>query len=425
MFADLTFGLGRFRVTQHDAATLRFDDRLTRKPRYLPRSDFDDVPNGRLTFELLRRGFTDAAMGPALQPVADRPRDARDLMFWQFPCRTEGAAWERHARLAGPAPFDGESVHIYLGLPWATWLDKRRADPDLAAARREMELVRARLHGLRAALRECGAALRVHTVCQHVYWRDWLAEWQRLGITDLWLSHLPEGGVKEATSMRLHPWSLFAVNAEDPARSAGLRTDIEPRHKRHLASFIGTHADHYLTQVRAQLPALADPPRIVIEVTQGWHFERQVYDEQIWGKPATERPEERQATQHYNEVLSESTFSLCPAGAGPNTLRLWESLAVGAVPVLLGPRPRMPLSEGPDAIDWGAIVIQVQDGELAALPERLVRVPPQEVDRRSRAGKAAFTRTRQQQICLPTPSKALESAPPPHLALAQLEATTH
>jgi hypothetical protein len=76
---------------------------------------------------------------------------------------------------------------------------------------------------------------------------------------------------------------------------------------------------------------------VIVEVSDEWHFEKTVYQEQVGNIPLTFRDRQSQAaaTRRYNEILSDSVFSLCPEGAGPNTLRLWESLAVGAIPVIL------------------------------------------------------------------------------------------
>ena len=32
--------------------------------------------------------------------------------------------------------------------------------------------------------------------------------------------------------------------------------------------------------------------------------------------------------------MSDSVFSLCPEGTGPNTIRIWESMALGSIPVI-------------------------------------------------------------------------------------------
>ena len=121
-----------------------------------------------------------------------------------------------------------------------------------------------------------------------------------------------------------------------------------------------------------------------------WHFEDVVYRHQV----QHELPESSIGTDEtvasYNHLLSESVFSLCPAGAGPNTLRLWESLAVGSVPVLLGPQPRLPEGGTLPPIDWDRIVLRVPDEELSELPTLLRNIPMADVRRRQQLGLAAF-----------------------------------
>jgi hypothetical protein len=92
----------------------------------------------------------------------------------------------------------------------------------------------------------------------------------------------------------------------------------------------------------------------------------------------------------YNRLLSDSTFALCPAGAGPNSLRLWEALATGAVPVLLGPPPALPAGGSLPAIDWDAIVLKVPDDAVEDLPRLLRALPIDEVRRRQRQGLQAY-----------------------------------
>ena len=81
---------------------------------------------------------------------------------------------------------------------------------------------------------------------------------------------------------------------------------------------------------------------------------------------------------------------LCPAGAGPNTLRLWESLAVGSVPVLLGPTPRLPEGGTLPPIDWEAIVLRVADDQIPELPRIPSHVPIEEIRRRQQLGLRAY-----------------------------------
>lgn len=350
--------------------------------------------------ELLRRGFMQAALPAALRAIADRPRGRGDSLFWQFPARTEAAAYTEHALLA-QAPRDGDTVHTYLGLPWATWIDQRNHPLSEHFGSQAQDVIdelmmqRVRIAGLRRALQACGVQLRVHTVCQHLAWQSWIPDWRRLGITDLWLSHAPAGGAPAgACGPALHPWPLFAVNVEDPDRAASLQFGRDPATKPLLASFVGAHMDHYLSDVRLRLRTLAGAPRFHVQVTDRWHFEDVVYQHQIGGGPLDADARGSDTVQRYNQALSESVFALCPAGAGSNTLRLWEALAVGSVPVILGTPPVLPRGGTLPPIDWDAIVLRVDDSGIPALPATLAAVPMEEVRRRQALGMRAFERVR-------------------------------
>ena len=388
----------RFQVHGDERNELHFRDLLMPQGRTLPASRFAQLRGLERDQAWFQAGFVPGALGAALDEVAERPRNQGDPLFWQYPCRTEGAAWDLHASRP-EALRVGDTLHLYLGLPWATWIDKARkggwGTTGFGAAEAQWHRTAVRLSGLRAALRSIGLGLRVHTVCQHIYWTDLVPRWQTLGVTDLWLSHCPAADVAAPTGMTLHPWRLFAVNVEDANRRAGLDLGRDPARRPLLASFVGAHAPHYLSDIRLRLQAFADEPDVSIEVTGQWHFEAVVYGEQVHGRttaPAT--PDA--SVRRYNELLSDSVFALCPAGAGANTLRLWESLASGAIPVLLGPWPRLPEGGTLPAMDWSAAVLHVRDDELHGLLPRLRAMPLEERRKRQRQGLALFEQAQRQ-----------------------------
>lgn len=389
--------LGRFQVSTVCALRLGFEDRLRTGIRHLGCLAFDGLAVELRHTELLRLGFLDAALPPALREVADRPLNKEDGLFWQFPCRTEAAAHELHQALP-EAPRHGDEVHVYLGLPWATFIDKRsRLGHEPADMQRELMMQRVRLSGYRQVLQAHGAGLRVHTVCQHILWPQLLDTWKALGVTDAWLSHAPPGcRHADAAPLTLHPWRLFAVNVEDPQRRTGLRVGVDPADKPLLASFVGAHADDYVSDVRPRLMALAGEPGLHVRMTEQWHFGDVVYQHQVLGHPLHRSYRIDDAVASYNTVLSDSVFSLCPSGSGPNTLRLWESLAVGAVPVLLGVAPELPCGGTLPPIDWDAIVVRVADEQIPQLPALLRQMPLAEVRRRQALGLQAFEQVRQQ-----------------------------
>jgi hypothetical protein len=393
-----TLSRGRLRVTGIAPGRLRLRDRLRPGSRTLDAPGPPHPADPRQTLvELLRLGFLDAVLPAASRPVGAAPVRRDDCMFWQFPARTEAAAFDRHAELPH-AVSDGSAVHVYLGLPWATWIDRTtRRGTVPVAVEHELLMQRVRIGGFRRVLRALGADLRVHTVCQHVGFRPWLPAWRRLGVTDLWLSHAPPVGTRfDAGAPRLHPWHLYAVNVEDAGRRQGLVVGRDPEARRVLASFVGAHDAHYLSDTRLRLRALAGQDGFEIRVTEGWHFEDVVYRRQIDGDGAAPAGGAGAAVERYNALLSDSVFSLCPAGAGPNTLRLWESLAVGAVPVLLGPAPRLPEGGTLPPIDWDRIVLRVADEQIPDLPRLLSAVPIDERRRRQQLGLQAYAQVRAQ-----------------------------
>ena len=387
-----SFWFGRFEVYKASNGQHHLRDWLQAAPCQVA---VDLVPAGdeRLRdLAFFRHGFVRPAWTSFPRPVAPVPSDTKDLLFWQFPCRTEAAAFEAHARLACAGESPG-ALNCYLGLPWATWLDKQRVDTEQAQVAQALQIVAVRLSGLRHALGALGVDLRVHTVCQHVRARDLFGLWRRLGVTDLWWSHATPDDVRSAgvSDLRIHPWSLYAVNVEDPQRRDGLTPDTDPAERKTLASFVGVHLDHYLSDVRLRLRRFAEEPGFRVRVSEDrWHFEDVVYGHQVKGDALAGSYKVDKSVSDYNRLLSDSVFALCPAGAGPNSLRLWEALATGAIPVLLGPQPALPAGGSLPAIDWDAIVLRVPDDAIDDLPRLLRALPIDEVRRRQRQGLQAY-----------------------------------
>ncbi len=290
--------------------------------------------------------------------------------MWQFPNRTEQAAAERHA---------GSGAR-YLAQPWATMIDAGRTIDALSLVDVTTAVPADR-----------------HTVCQHVHWRPLVPAWEQLGVTDVWLSHAAEpgcppemltsAGAEHPTQLRLHAWPLFAVNVEDPERRGGVEIGKDPRARRYLASFIGAHSANYISDTRLRLEQHRDHPNFFIRLTgDRWHFHDVVWEHQVKGRPLDEVYRIDESVALYNRVLSDSVFALCPAGSGRNTIRLWEAMAVGAIPVLLDEAPLFPSGGSLPNIDWSRIVLQLTPDDIPNLPLLLRRMPNEEVlDRHHRA----------------------------------------
>ncbi len=324
--------------------------------------------------------------------IASEKKHRDHLLFWQYPCRTEEDAFLVHQDLTGPHR-DGEAYQMYVGLPWATFIDRgvnhqMTGDPYPEAL---LLALRKRTEALAEVLRHWGRKLQVHSVCQHIFWREATARIRSAGVTDLWISH-KERGLDEEQGLRLHSWSLYAVNDRDPARRQGLAfVPIEQRPV--FAAFSGAHMKHYLSDVRQRMGSLSALEGYRVTINDMWHFNKVVYNFQVYGDESKKNAIDTDDVLTYNELLSHTRFSLCPVGAGPNTLRLWESLAVGAIPVVLSDRHQLPdlerLLPG-EGLSWEQVVVLHPEAELDQLDARLKAIDAAERHRRQRLCRRVY-----------------------------------
>lgn len=270
--------------------------------------------------------------------IADKPKNVDDINFWQYPCKTEWQAMENHRNI-GFTDIDPDKklIKLYIPLPWATYIDKNKYPEEI------FKIVKENLSIFKVLSQKLNYKLEVHTVCQHIHWHRLIDVFDEIGITDLSLSHCSLKArvvvSDNKSALRLHPWSLYAVNYSDSSRGSMLVRGKPISERKYLASFIGAHMPHYLSDIRVKLFTdfiNANPKNVLVDLGSMWHFNRVVYDSQVKGQidDIQALSELSGDVSRYNHYLSNSIFSLCPEGAGPNTLRLWESIAVGAIPVL-------------------------------------------------------------------------------------------
>jgi hypothetical protein len=79
-----------------------------------------------------------------------------------------------------------------------------------------------------------------------------------------------------------------------------------------------------------------------------------------WVTSGTER---ETAQRRYVDVTSRSQFVLCPRGAGPSSIRLFEVMEMGCVPVILSDRWMPP--RGPD---WSEFAIFIAEKDVDQIP---------------------------------------------------------
>ena len=62
--------------------------------------------------------------------------------------------------------------------------------------------------------------------------------------------------------------------------------------------------------------------------------------------------------ESYIELIKDSKFILCPRGQGLNSIRFFESIAAGRIPILISNEVKLPLN---NIIDWSSYVIHLKE----------------------------------------------------------------
>jgi hypothetical protein len=280
---------------------------------------------------------------------------------WQRPARTEEWAYETCVRELPDSPFAE-----MLCFPWASHIDlSRRGRAETAA--RFSEALKA-VPPKRTIVRA--------TVMQHIRSLDALETLRKIGVTDLFWSHAT-CELENICGIRIHPFPLYAYCAHLTGSQGPW---ICPPNKRYLYSFIGAYdPGGYMTQARRWIFDMTHPENACVISRPEWHFESAVYREQIDGNEQSEdsRMARREWEREYADVMQESVFTLCPSGSGPNTIRLWEAIAMGSIPVIIANSCRLP---GPDEL-WERATLRVAEDldTIRVLPERLAAMAADKV----------------------------------------------
>ena len=270
---------------------------------------------------------------------------------WQYPAITEQRAYQLVRRYYRPA-----IDHVYIGFPWASLIDNLNQGTRRGKALLEcLELLLPHLQPFRRRV----------TVCQQIFFLQHRWIFERAGITDVFWPHTT---IFDADpSLKLHPFPLFPVHwvaeeADSPRR------DID-------YSFIGARSSRlYLSNSRDLIiDTLQGLPGSWIEGNDHWFYRDLVYGHQISGRLTKDDQritgaEVEAKRERYIESLRRSIFTICPSGTGPNTIRLWEAIGSGSIPIILSDRFRAP---GPREL-WDQAVFVLPDTAegVLAIPQR-------------------------------------------------------
>ena len=242
---------------------------------------------------------------------------------WQQPNSTELHYFNNHKNFASKTSQD----IVYIGYSWANHIDKKLTLDD----------------SIIASIAKISS--KKVTVCQHIRWKNLLDLWYKIGLDEIYVSHCTKN--LDIYYPNIKPWSLYAVSV------IAYPKPKQRRKRQYLASFVGCHRRDYRSKIRLQLNNYFHKhkhKKIYFALSDDWFYEKNIYHNQAIS------PEQIEQTQQYNEIISDSTFSLCPEGTGPNTIRLWESMALGSIPVIYSDDWLPPKISGMDWRDFSVFI---------------------------------------------------------------------
>ena len=268
-------------------------------------------------------------------------------LFWQYPVITEKTFYNQN-----------KHEKLYFGFPWATVIDKQ-LDPDLIYSHISEYLDKDKEY---------------YSCCQHIHFRKMIPLWKKLNIKLVYIVH-KQLNFSEIDDISFKACPLYAVNVEDSIyNSLFKKVDFLNIRRSILYSFVGGYmSEWYMSNIRPNIFKMKTSPHVIIENIGGWHFNDMVYGSNQTSKGVRNEGEIAQKrTERYNKILLNSRYSLCPSGSGPNSIRLWESLAVGAIPILLSDHLDLPQHEL-----WEDSILRVKEDKLENIPALLSKISPE------------------------------------------------
>jgi hypothetical protein len=275
---------------------------------------------------------------------------------WQFPAYTEKQAYLNHTNKNFY-----DSNKTYIAFPWASLIDNMTKRVDFW---KNKNLSFDEIIPCFADIPEDS-----YTVCQHISWKKLVPLWKKIGIKNIYVSHLTSNDLQD--ELNLNPWHLIASNYENDWLSKGMVIK-QTKQKKYLFSFIGAYNKYYRSDIRLKLNHLfnKNTENIFFKLKNEWALNDIVYHYQVYNK-SFDLSQLINQSKKFNQILSDSVFSLCPEGTGPNTIRLWESMSVGAVPVLFENdwvKPQI------DDFDWNSLAVTIKNDEISDLEEKLKNI---------------------------------------------------
>jgi len=299
---------------------------------------------------------------------------------WQKPAQTEMQAFKdlKSAYFISPS-----TNNIYIGFPWANLID------GLCFGWKSVELYINALKKISNMIEGTHNKKSVFTTCQHVwsFRKEFHKYFEFLKIDKIFWSHVPLNRYSLNVSpnhpfynekdiqifldkFNVSPHPLFSVQCNNTITEDEFFNPL----KKHLASFTGMISnDFMINDDRLKIYETYSSEDSFFIRNSGKSF----YENNVYGNQ-TKTPR-----NDFLDILKNSFFSLCPSGTGPNSIRLWESINAGSIPVFFSSRPELVEI---DSCDWRDCTISIEDYQsIENLPRYLKGISVKDIKRKQEA----------------------------------------
>jgi hypothetical protein len=229
----------------------------------------------------------------------------------------------------------------YFAFPWASLIDSKLKNKKM-------------LNNFKITDSSC------FTVIQHIHFRKYLDIIKNIGITHIFTPHKSNTDYLLETKYNIKISAFPLFPAQD---SNGKILPINDR--KYLTSFIGQYMEGlYISDIRLKIFNLfSNFSDCKVIRRNEWHYEKIVYK--------NAKNTNKSFEEEFKDDLKNSKFSLCPSGSGPNSIRIWESMSFGSIPVILADTLILP--EIPD-INWNDCFILHKETEINSLYDSLKKL---------------------------------------------------
>lgn len=190
---------------------------------------------------------------------------------------------------------------------------------------------------------------------------------KKIGITHIFSPHISsiDTNLELEYNIKIIPYTLFPVQYN-------ISPILSSKRKTYLVSFIGQHdLTYYISGIREKIfNIFTSYNDSYIRRRSEWHHYKDTYHK-------TTNMNLTANENEYRSILSNSKFSLCPSGSGSNSIRIWESMSYGSIPVILADTIRFPVLQN---VNYNDIFIIWKESEIDKLHSHLLSYSEEQIE---------------------------------------------